>query len=420
MYKVLIIGANFINKGAQSMLFITMDEIYKRISDAYICFGTFENEIDTSLYRFHTVYYKSQSVRIALNPKCKIAIASKEYAKNLIKWIAGKQYRKYMTPVNRFSELEKIIKEFDLIVDISGFGLGSKWGVEGSEQYLDNIRLAKKYSIPMILMPQSFGPFDYEGAKSQKVISDIKNLLSYPYKIYAREKQGYDILTREFSLGNVEKSYDLVLQNTGIDLTNIFYNDYCPCSIEIPQGDNIAVIPNVQCFRHGDKEYNFKLYEAIINELVKRNKAVYIVSHATEDRELCVQLKKPFANNKQVFLFDRDLTCLEYDNFTTQFDFIICSRFHGIVHAYRNYVPCIVLGWAIKYIELSEAVGQGQYCFDLTSVDENFQEKVIEKILYMDRHYLDEKSTIKHHLTEIQKNNCFDVIDNLIQSQGTC
>ena len=37
--KVLITGANFNNKGAQSMLFVTVDEIRKRIPDCEIYFG---------------------------------------------------------------------------------------------------------------------------------------------------------------------------------------------------------------------------------------------------------------------------------------------------------------------------------------------------------------------------------------------
>ena len=418
MYKVLIIGANFINKGAQSMLFITMDEIYKRIPDADIYFGTFEDGIDTGLYKFHTVYYNSQAVHFALYPKERISISIREYIKNLGKWIAGKKYRKYIAPVRRFSELSKMIAEFDLIIDISGFGLGSKWGVKGSEQYLDNIRLAKKYSIPMVLMPQSFGPFDYDGENYQMVVDDIKELLSYPYKIFAREKHGYDILTNVLSMKNVEKSYDLVLQNTGIDLANIYLREYHPRDVNISTDGNVAVIPNVQCFRHGNKEYHLKLYETIINELIKEKKEVYIVSHATEDRELCLQIKRPFNNNDHVHLYDKDLTCLEYDEFTKEFDYIICSRFHGIVHAYRNCIPCIILGWAIKYAELSEAVDQRKYCFDLTNVNERLQSNIIEKISYINHHYLEERLTIKSRLSEIQNNNCFDIIDNLISAKN--
>ena len=48
--KILIVGANFNNKGAQSMLFITMDELKKRFPDCEIFFGSLGENIDLSNY----------------------------------------------------------------------------------------------------------------------------------------------------------------------------------------------------------------------------------------------------------------------------------------------------------------------------------------------------------------------------------
>lgn len=411
MFKVLIVGANFINKGAQSMLFITMDEIRKRIPTADIYFATFEEGIDNSLYRFKTVYYNPQAVHVTLYPNKKFMISVKTYLKNLAKWMAGKKYRKFLVPVRRFSELTTLIRDINLIVDISGFGLGSKWGVNGSEHYLDNIRLAQKYSIPMILMPQSFGPFDYEGGKAQELIKEIKDVLDYPIKIFTREEQGYLLLSNELGLKNLEKSYDLVLQNKGIDYKNIFTSCYQPMEYILSTRRNIAIVPNVQCFRHGNSDFNHKLYKAVIDELLRMEKNVYIVSHASEDKALCAQIKALFAENSNVFFFEKDLTCLEYDKFITQFEYIICSRFHGVVHAYRNMIPCIILGWAIKYKELSKAVGQEQYCFDLTNTDDTLVKDVIAGISRINERIDKEKEIINDHLKLIQRNNCFDVID---------
>lgn len=71
MYTVLIVGANFVNKGAQSMLFITMDELRKRIPNVKIYFATFEENIDENQYKFDIVFYNPQSVQIALHPELK-------------------------------------------------------------------------------------------------------------------------------------------------------------------------------------------------------------------------------------------------------------------------------------------------------------------------------------------------------------
>ena len=47
-----------------------------------------------------------------------------------------------------------------------------------------------------------------------------------------------------------------------------------------------------------------------------------------------------------------------------QFQFIVASRFHAIVHAFKNGIPCIALGWATKYYDLMKQFGQEQYMLD--------------------------------------------------------
>ena len=71
-------------------------------------------------------------------------------------------------------------------------------------------------------------------------------------------------------------------------------------------------------------------------------------------------------NNNNIILIDKEFSCLEYNEFVKKFNFLICSRFHGLVHAYKNIVPCIALGWAVKYRELAENLGQQNYIFDIT------------------------------------------------------
>ena len=80
--------------------------------------------------------------------------------------------------------LKNFLPQIDLMIDISGFSLGDQWNRQGQEEYLDNIRLAKKYHVKMVLMPQSFGPFDYK-QDQQALHAEIRELLSYPNVVYA-------------------------------------------------------------------------------------------------------------------------------------------------------------------------------------------------------------------------------------------
>ena len=403
--NILIVGANFVNKGAQSMLFITVDEIRKRSPKCKLYFGSSEI-FDNSTYTFDQLYYTEPAKKIALGQKrCYFIV--KCLLKDCIKYIIGRRNNLF-----RFNEVKNIIEKIDLIIDISGFNIGKRWSVEIQEAYLNNIRLAKKYNIPIVMMPQSFGSFDYPKDKNY-LLKEIEDLLQYPKIIFAREKEGYQMLVEQFNLKNVQLSADLVLQNNGVDILNIYKKPFKIPTLPNVADEAVAVIPNTQCFNHGDKDRNMQMYKGIISYLLQTGKVVYIFRHSREDFPICKLIAEQFQENKNVVLLDNEFSCLEYDEFVKNFDFVVCSRFHGVVHAYRNYIPCILLGWAVKYKELAENVGQGKYAFDITA--DNFDSNdVIMALGDMINNREAESAIIKNHVSEIQKHNCFDIIEECL------
>ncbi len=381
------------------MLFITVDELKRRLQDPEIFFASMDH-IDMSKYSFHSVYSTRWSRQIALGNK-PLFNQIKSIAKDVVKCIIGKRYNLW-----RYMELSRCIADIDLMIDVSGFNLGKKWSSSVQESYLDNIRLAKKYQIPIVLMPQSFGPFDYPEEK-RHLISEMAELLPYAEKIFAREKEGYQLLLDTFHLSNVELSADLVLQNNGIDLKHIYQQP--PASIQVPyvKPGTVGIVPNKQCFNHGDQDRILSLYRATIESLIAKGKEICIIRHSSEDLVICRELSRMFAGNESVRLIEDEFSCLEYDRFVKQFDFIICSRYHGAVHAYRNCVPCVLLGWAVKYAELAELLGQRDYAFDIT--DAGFsEEKIIEAVEHMCESFGEESKEIGIRLKKIQSENCFD------------
>lgn len=394
--NVLVVGANFANKGAQSMLFVTMDEVYKRIPDAKIFFLTYEGEefID---YRFEKRLVTPDAISLALG-KNTFTIVAKRMLKEAIKIILCRQHN-----FRQLFEIKKLIPTIDLIINISGFNIGKQWNVSIQERYLNYIRLAKQHNIPIYLMPQSFGPFDYP-ENMKYILRDLEELLPYSSVIYAREKEGYHLLKDTFHLKNVMLSSDMVLQNRGVDLKNIYKKpketvvpEVLPCSV--------GIIPNKQCFRHGNREKNLKIYECIVEKLLEMKKEVYVFRHSVEDLEICKEIYH--STGEKIHLLENNFSCFEYDSFVKKFDFIICSRYHGVVHAYRNCVPAILLGWAVKYRELAGLLGQDEYFFDIT-VQELEVNDVVKKTEKMCIEYKNESEKIGNKLVPIQEENCFD------------
>ena len=112
-------------------------------------------------------------------------------------------------------------------------------------------------------------------------------------------------------------------------------------------------------------------------------------------------------------MIDQELSCEEYSYIVRNFRYIIAARFHSIVHAYKEGKPCVALGWAIKYSELMRLFAQEQYSVDvrkLSSVD-NF----IKLLDDMEDNLNVNVQHIKKGLIGVQKENCFSVLDNIVE-----
>lgn len=118
--KILIVGANFENKGAQSMLFITVDELKKRIPGCEVFFAGCE-VFDENKYAFHEVFYSEPAKSIALGNNA-MMLETKCFIKDCVKFVVGKRNNLF-----RFNEIKNLIKKINIIIDVSGFNIGKKW-----------------------------------------------------------------------------------------------------------------------------------------------------------------------------------------------------------------------------------------------------------------------------------------------------
>lgn len=399
MKSFLITGADFRNKGGQSMLFIAIYELRKRYPDCMIYYPTKAGSDKN--FRVIPVYYDFNSLYYMHGGKEKLWAVIKSFAKLVL----GKKGN-----IKEIKELKRIYPKLDAIIDISGFNLSSEWRKEINFKFLEFIRQAKKYDVPVYLMPQSFGPFDYVDNQSG-MDRDIFELLSYCRVVYVRENDGYKLLMDKYKLDNVVLSPDLVLQNKGINLESVFYN---PPVIKIPEieDNSVAVIPNLRSIEHGGKDKLLELYKEIIPVVRENGKKVYLFRHAAEDLEACKWIKALFPSDDGVIILEEDFDCLEYSELVKKFDFIIASRFHAIVHALKQKVPCIALGWAVKYSELLGLFDMGQYVFNVKN--KNNIEQIKLSVIEMCKNCKMYAELIESKLKDIQRGSCFDILDGTL------
>lgn len=392
MKNIIITGGELRNKGAQAMTFVAVDELKKRYPDHEVFLLSpmdFERpEEERSQYAFRFLPWEPiKFARAQKNPLLRAACLARN----------GKEYR----------ATEEVYRNCDLMIDVSGYALGSVWSDVYCNTYLDHLEYAEAFRIPVYLMPQSFGPFDFRGDGAEKLHARIQRLLPGVKVICAREQEGFDALTKRYGLTNVQRKPDLVLNNRGVDRRNLFRDEPGLHIPEIRPG-SVGIIPNGRIVDAIGEEAVLELYRSILSELAESGTTAYILSHATPDLALCRRIKEQMPGEDRVVHLEDDFSCLEFNEIVRHFRYVIASRFHSIVHAYKNDVPCISLGWAIKYRDLMAEFGQEEYALDVRDgIDAS---RASECIRRMEGRLEEEKKAIRNGLAEHQKENVFDIL----------
>ena len=376
---IIVTGASFTNKGIQAMTYITADEIAKRWPD---CQMLIESRKVRKTEKEEMHYYK-----FGLFPGVE----------------------KFLFPVHP-KKYHEIMSNTEALIDISGYNAGSDWSEKSNIYYIKTRLIDPKiYNIPVYLMPQSFGPFGFQGIIGKIIMLAFEHYLPYAKLIMARENDGKQRLIEAFGLKNVIKENDLVLQNKGIIVENVFRNNHVLKVPEVASHKCVAVIPNVKNERNRKINDMMKIYQLLINKLMHAGFKVYILHHSPEDAGMCKHIKERFFNDEErVEVISQELDCLEFDVFVSKMDFIVASRYHAIVHAFRRHVPALVIGWAVKYYELLKLAGQEPYHFD--SREPIKEEAVCNALEKMIINYKSESEKIRKAVDEVQKENVFDYI----------
>ncbi|WP_187254466.1 polysaccharide pyruvyl transferase family protein [Alkalicoccus halolimnae] len=389
MKYIMITGAQMNNKGAQAMLFTTINELSKTFPEhKFIMLSDAKLEDKEKQYQFDIMQ---------VNKKSKLHFAG-GFFRALSKGVGGK--------LKDQEQLDETLKQTDLLVDVSGFALSSKFSFKGCINYLANISMAKSYNIRTFLMPQSFGPFDYKPAQGLIIKRLMKKLLPYAEIIYAREKQGYELI-KQYSPKNLTSSLDLVLQGGKYDLSKIFTGTYEPVKLDV-KPSSVAVVPNVKTIEHSSKEKVLNVYKTVVRDIVSKQKNVYLIAHSFEDIALCKDIKSLFPDEDNVILIEEEYNSIDFLDILSKFEMVVASRYHATVHSLKIGVPVIVLGWAVKYNELLKYFDMEEFAFRF---DENIDViQLNEKFDKMLDNREEVSARIQLKAAEVKKNTIFSDI----------
>jgi polysaccharide pyruvyl transferase WcaK-like protein len=386
---IVILGGEVFNKGAQAMTFTVVDRLSRRYPDKEIHLFSrrySERSADEERkFRFSIHNWSPEAVLSVLSPKLGSLVGADVLA-------------------GECSELRDILRDCHCIVDVSGYALSSQLQFSSSFLYVLNIIVAEEYGIPLYILPQSIGPFDYEIPKSLILNPLLQVYLPSPETICARERDGVQSLSR-YTRHNVHHEYDIVLQNDKYCLENVFTDDGAVEYEEVTE-PAVAIVPNSNVFERSDPATLDSLYESAIERLLAEGRTVYLLVHSSEDTHHCQRLKERYPEDDRVVVIGEQMNAVELEETIRQFDFLIASRYHSIIHAYKHAVPVIAIGWAVKYRELLRDFDQSEYFFDgREAISEADLNRTIETLLAQ---LEAESTTIQAKMDEVQESGFFD------------
>ncbi|MFB0544975.1 MAG: polysaccharide pyruvyl transferase family protein [Asgard group archaeon] len=172
--------------------------------------------------------------------------------------------------------------------------------------------------------------------------------------------------------------------------------------------NSVGIIPNLRGVRRINESELYNIYKMLIEKLIEKGKTVYLLRHSYEDLILVERIRDMFPTDKNIEIIEDDLSAIELMKIIKQFDFVIASRYHSIIHAYKNGAPALVIGWAAKYYELLKDFDQLDYYFDTRyNIEASGIAKAVEEML---ENWQKEKVKIKKKMKKIKSENIFDLL----------
>lgn len=338
--KILLTGAGTRNKGAHLMLITVAEYLKKTFPNAILVLSPNTNETE-DLEKFNFQYLKFPLFLFVTSERLfNISIHYPVITKFLLKFFYKSSYPKGLIK----------LKDISLIIDISGFAFGDKWG----KSALINLNVlgtyAKHRNIPMVLMPQAFGPFSGN-------LNDLaKNAFDNMSYIFARDSISYSHLLATGSKAPSEKVPDITLQLKPKQVKQ-----------RIIPSKYIVIVPNERLLDKGSdswrKNYMNYLLDAARHILANSEFNVCLLAHCqknSQDFQLVNKLYTSLSANPRVSKHHHE-NPLVLKSWLASAEFVIASRFHALASSLSSNVPSVATSWNHKYEELFTDYGCKSY-----------------------------------------------------------
>jgi polysaccharide pyruvyl transferase WcaK-like protein len=220
------------------------------------------------------------------------------------------------------------------VLDASGFAFTDQSGPRAARHLVTRMNRRRRRRQPLICMPQAFGPF-----RKIEVAQWTRRLIQRASLVCARDNQ---------SLAELRTLADTPVLRRFPDFTAGVASAPC-AAIRLPE-PFVALVPNQRMVEKGPsaQAYYAFLRHAVTSLRAHALNPVFVLHDQAKDRQVLTRLGAD----------GHDLPVLEHSDprvlkwMLGRAQLVIGSRFHALVGALSQGIPCIGAGWSHKYPEL--------------------------------------------------------------------
>ena len=225
-------------------------------------------------------------------------------------------------------------KEINAVLDASGFAFGDQHPAERTVQFAGHVESWRKEKKSVVLLPQALGPFEGEQVRDAFIrIVEAANL------IYARD---------DASLGHVHKAAQSAPH---VHLAPDFTNLVKPVTNgQRLESDIVYIVPNQRMIEKATSKEHIDAYIPFLAMCITTVQDLglkpVILIHGKHDSVLVNDIYRTVGFEVDLI---KEENPVEIKRLLGQGYLVIASRFHALVSALSQGVPCVATSWSHKY-----------------------------------------------------------------------
>lgn len=286
----------------------------------------------------------------------------------------------------------RAIAEADAVLDISGGdSFSDLYGNKRFQGITQPKRLALRLGTPLVLLPQTYGPFE-----QPRALQVTREIVCAGSMAWARDKRNFETL-REL----LREHYDPERHCEGVDV-----------AFALPQINPESLSPRLASWiadnrtfpvvgfnisgliynkgAKGSWQFGFKVdYRDMVHKVLRQfltesEARILLIPHVLSrpghleaDTPACLQVAELLGAEDRIAVLDHRYDAMEIKWVIAQLDFFCGTRMHSTIAGLSSGVPTTAIAYSKKTLGVFESCGQGECVIDPRSAD---SEECIQRI----------------------------------------